>query len=55
MPYKRKGKTVYSKSGGKWHKKQTATSVANAKKTMRLLYGIEGGMTPRKSTRRKRR
>ena len=47
MPYKIVGKTVYSKSSGKWKKKQTCTSVANAKAAMRLLYGIEGGMVPR--------
>ena len=38
MPYKRIGKTVYSKKGGTWHKKQTCTSVENAKKAIRLLH-----------------
>jgi len=47
MPYKRIGKTVYKKVDG-WKKKATASSVGNAKKMIRLLYGIEGGMKPRK-------
>lgn len=41
MPYKRKGKKIYSKASGKWKLKQTAKSVENAKKTLKLLYGLE--------------
>jgi len=49
MPYKIIGKTIYTKSGGTWHKKQTCSSVANAKKALRLLQGIEHGtLVPRK-------
>ncbi len=48
MPYERKGKTIMSKSGGSWHTKQTASTVANAIKAMRLLQGIEHGMIPNK-------
>jgi hypothetical protein len=43
MPYKLIGKTIYSKSTGKWRKKQTAKSVKNAKAALRLLYGLESG------------
>jgi len=55
MPYKRKGKTIYTKSSGKWRKKQTAKSVANAKKALRFLRGLEHGMKPRKQTRKRKR
>lgn len=48
MPYKRVGKTIYSKSGGKWHVKQTCSSAEKAKGAMRLLQGIEHGMEPKK-------
>lgn len=47
MPFKRVGRTIYSKSGGKWHVKQVASSVDNAKAAMRLLQGIEHGMKPK--------
>jgi len=47
MPYKVVGSTVYSKSSGKWRKKQTCKSSEAAKSAMRLLYGIEHGMKPR--------
>lgn len=46
MPYKRVGKTVYTKSSGKWKKKQTCGSVAAAKKAMSLLQGIKHGWKP---------
>lgn len=46
MPYKRVGKTIYHKKGGKWSVKQTASSVENAKSAMRLLQGVEHGWTP---------
>lgn len=48
MPYKRIGKTIYTKKSGKWKKKQTARTIANAKKTLRFLRGLEHGMKPRK-------
>ncbi len=51
MPYRRVGKVVQHKKGGKWSKKQTATSVENAEKAIRLLRGVEHGMVPRKRTR----
>ena len=37
MPYKRMGKSVYKKIGKTWRKTATASSVANAKKMLRLL------------------
>lgn len=37
MPYKSRGKTVYVKKRGKWVKKATAKSVANAKRMVRAL------------------
>jgi hypothetical protein len=43
MPYKIIDKIIYSKKGGSWHKKQTAKSVASAKRAMKLLYGLESG------------
>jgi len=41
MPYKRVGKTVYHKKGGKWLVKQVCKSVATAKKAIGLLQAIE--------------
>ncbi len=38
MPYKRVGKTVYVKKGGRWRKKGSSKSVATAKRYMRALY-----------------
>ena len=52
MPYKRRGKTIYKKSGGKWRKKQTARTVAAAKKAMNLLRGVEHGWKPRRRKKR---
>ena len=43
MPYKLVGKTIFTKKTGKWQRKQTAKTVANAKKTMLLLHGLEHG------------
>lgn len=43
MPYKLIGRTIYTKSSGKWKKKQTCTTLENAKKAMRLLEAIEHG------------
>jgi len=54
-PYKRIGKVIYHKKGGKWRKKQEAESVENAKKAMRLLHGIERGWKPTGKKSRKRR
>ena len=48
MPYKIIGKTVYTKKSGKWKKKQTAKSVASAKRTLKLLRGLEAGTIKRK-------
>lgn len=45
MPYKRVGKTIMHKKDG-WSKKQTATSVENAKAAMNLLHGVEHGWKP---------
>ena len=43
MPYERKGKIFYHKKGGKWSIKQRCKSVANAKKALKLLEGLESG------------
>lgn len=43
MPYKVIGRNVYHFKDGKWKLKQRAGSVAKAKATMNLLYGIESG------------
>jgi hypothetical protein len=48
MPYKRIGKKIYHKKQGRWKLKQTCKSVANAKKAMRFLSGLEHGMKPKK-------
>jgi hypothetical protein len=45
MPYKLVGKTVMHKKDG-WSKKQTAKSIPNAKKSLRLLNAIEHGWKP---------
>ena len=64
MPYLLKGKTIYSKSSGKWKKKQTGKSVASAKRALKLLRGLESGSIKssqvgkgkfKKSKRRKKR
>ena len=47
MPYKRVGKTIYSKASGKWRKKQIARSVDSAKRALRLLRGVDHGMVRR--------
>ena len=44
MPNKRVGRKILHKVGGRWKVKQVCSSVANAKKAMRLLRGIEHGM-----------
>jgi len=43
MPYKRIGKTIYTKKTGKWKKKQTTGSVAKAERALKLLRGLEAG------------
>ena len=43
MPYKIKGSVIYHKKAGKWKIKQRCSSVANAKKALRLLQGLESG------------
>lgn len=58
MPYRRVGKVVQHKKGGKWSKKQTCASPAAAKRAMDLLRGVEHGWKStsrpaRKQTRRK--
>lgn len=46
MPYKRIGLKIYKKVNSKWKLKQTATSIVNAIKALRLLGGIEHGFRP---------
>jgi hypothetical protein len=46
MPYKRKGKIIYHKKGGKWKVKQRAKSIKSAIRAMRLLQGLEHGWKP---------
>ena len=55
MPYKRRGSVVYSKSSGKWKKKQTCRSVAAAKKAIKLLKGLESGDIDKKDVGKKKR
>jgi len=52
MPYKRIGRKVMHKKGGKWKVKQTCKSEAAAKSAIRLLYGVEHGMVPRKKRKK---
>ena len=52
MPYKRVGKKVMHKKGGKWLVKQTAKSVKNAKAAIKLLNAIEHGFKPSKKKNR---
>jgi len=59
MPYKREGRKVLHKKGGKWKVKQTCASPAAAKKAINLLRGVEHGWKPtgkraRKPKRKKR-
>lgn len=55
MPYRRKGRTIYSKATGKWRKKQTCRSVAAAKRALKLLRGIEHGLVPRKRKKKRKK
>lgn len=43
MPYKIVGKNLMHMKSGKWSVKQHCSSVANAKKAMSLLRGLEYG------------
>ena len=54
MPYKRKGKVIYHKKGNHWTVKQTASSIENAKKALRLLQGVEHGWKPTGKKKRKK-
>ena len=56
MPYKRKGKVIYTKATGRWRKKQTCHSISNAKKALKLLEGLEhGSIQPKQLKKRKKR
>lgn len=47
MPYKREGSTILKQEkDGTWHVKDKCSSVDNAKKQLRLLFGVERGWTP---------
>lgn len=46
MPYRRRGKTVQHKKGGKWSTKQVCASPAAAQRAMNLLRGVEHGWKP---------
>lgn len=50
MPYRRSGKNVLHKKGGKWKVKQHCSNEANAKAAIRLLRAKEHnpGWKPRK-------
>jgi hypothetical protein len=41
MPYKSKGRTVYTKKRGAWRKKATAKSAAAAKRMVTLLRMVK--------------
>jgi hypothetical protein len=43
MPYKLVKNKIYSKATGKWKLKQTCKNVANAKRALGLLRGLESG------------
>lgn len=55
MPYRRKGRKVYHKKGGKWKVKQTCRSVSAAKRAINLLRGVAHGWKPTGKKARKRR
>ena len=42
MPFKRKGKTVLVKKGGRWRKKGRSATVAKAKRYLRKLHIVTG-------------
>lgn len=47
MPYKRIGKKILVKKGGKWKIKAVASSVAKAIRMLRLLRGVEHDWSPK--------
>lgn len=53
MPYKRIGRRIYHKKGGKWTLKQECKNAANAKAAMGLLYGLEEGTIKKPKKKRK--
>ena len=53
MPYRRVGRKVYHKKGGKWKVKQTCKSEAAAKSAIRLLHGVKHGWKPTGKKRRR--
>ncbi len=48
MPYKRVGRKIMSKSGGRWHKKQVGRTLASAKRALRLLNALHHGFATRR-------
>jgi len=48
MPYKIVGTDVYHMKDGKWVLMAHHATKEKAKAQLRLLYGVESGMTPRK-------
>lgn len=52
MPYKREGRKIFHKVGGRWKVKQVATSIENAKSAIKLLRGVEHGWEPTGKKRR---
>lgn len=55
MPYRRVGKTIYTKATGKWKKKQICKSIAAAERALKLLRGLESGSIKRSEVGKKRR
>ncbi len=53
MPYKVTGNKVMHLKGGEWSVKQTCSSHENAVSAMRLLNGVEHGMTPDNEAKKK--
>ncbi len=56
MPYRvdpKNPKNVQHYKNGRWSLKQTAKSAAAAKRTVKLLYGIKGGMKPKSQKKTK--
>ncbi len=47
MPYRISGKNILHKKGGKWSIKQRCSSIANARKALKLLQGLESGSIKR--------
>ena len=41
MPYKRKGKTIYVKKGGRWRKKGSSKTLVKAKAYLRVLKSLK--------------